>query len=306
MIRLNIKQNLLRDDPTHFVQPILESDQNTMTDVFYVDGTVTVGETAHLPITDLMIMRGYGVFDFTRTYRRRPFHLREHVERLFASARAIELDTPFTVDEIIAKVHETLALSTHPECFIRILVTGGDALDSITPLGQSRLVIMITQAQGYAPSDYQNGLKVVTTSQSRYLAGVKTLGYISAVRAMKEAKQAGAVEAIYTDVDGYVYEGTTTNIFIVSDGKIITPPLKSVLDGITRRLVFELAQPFFEVTETPFKVEQLYRADEVFITSSTKEVMPITRVDDLLIGDGKVGPVSQKLITLFQALTQNS
>jgi branched-chain amino acid aminotransferase len=277
-----------------------------MTDVFYVDGALTVGETAHLPVTDLMIMRGYGVFDFTRTYHRQPFHLREHIERLFASAHAIELDMPFTVEEIIAKVHEALALSTHPDCFIRILVTGGDGLDSITPSGQSRLTIVVTKAQDYALSDYQNGLKVITTTQSRYLAGVKTLGYISAVRAMKEAKQADAVEAIYVDSAGYVYEGTTTNIFIVSDGKIITPPLKNVLDGITRRIVFELSQPFFEVIEAPFKIDQLYGADEVFITSSTKEVMPITRVDDLLVGDGKVGAVSQKLITLFKALAQNS
>lgn len=277
-----------------------------MTDVFYVDGALTVGETAHLPVTDLMIMRGYGVFDFTRTYHRQPFHLREHVERLFASAHAIELDMPFAVEEIITKVHEALALSTHPDCFIRILVTGGDGLDSITPSGQSRLTIVVTKAQDYALSDYQNGLKVITTTQSRYLAGVKTLGYISAVRAMKEAKQADAVEAIYVDSAGYVYEGTTTNIFIVSDGKIITPPLKNVLDGITRRIVFELAQPFFEVIEAPFKIDQLYGADEVFITSSTKEVMPITRVDDLLVGDGKVGAVSQKLITLFKALAQNS
>lgn len=277
-----------------------------MTDVFYVDGKFTTGETAHLPVTDLMIMRGYGVFDFTRTYYGKPFHLRDHVERLFVSARAIELDTPFTVDEVIAKVNEALNLTTYPDSFIRILVTGGDGLDSITPSGQSRLTIMITKAHNYAPETYQSGLKVITTSQSRYLAGVKTLGYISAVRAMKEATKAEAAEAIYVDSAGYVYEGTTTNIFIVSEGKIITPPLHNVLDGITRRIVFELAQPFYEVVEAPFKLEQLYSANEVFITSSTKEVMPIVQVDDLLIGDGKVGAVSQKLVKLFNALTQNS
>jgi branched-chain amino acid aminotransferase len=277
-----------------------------MTDVFYVDGKFSVGEPAYLPINDLMVLRGYGVFDFTRTYHRRPFHLKAHVERLFASAHAIELATPFTMDEVIAKVQEALALSTYPECFIRILITGGDGVDSITPSGQSRLTIMVTKAHEYPDSDYQNGLKVITTNQPRYLAGVKTLGYISAVRAMQQATQADAVEAVYVDSAGYVYEGTTTNIFIVSEGKIITPPLKGVLDGITRRLVLELAQPFFEVIEAPFKVEQLYSADEVFITSSTKEIMPITRVDDLLIGDGKVGAVTQKLIVSFKALTHNS
>ena len=228
------------------------------------------------------------------------------VERLFASAHAIELAMPFTVEAIMNTVHEALALSTHPECFIRILVTGGEGVDSITPAGQSRLTVMVTEAHDYPESDYQNGLKVITTTQPRYLAGVKTLGYISAVRAMKQATQAGAVEAIYVDASGYVYEGTTTNIFIVSGGKIITPPLNGVLDGITRRLVFELAQPFFEAVEAPFKIEQLYGADEVFITSSTKEIMPITRVDDLLIGDGKVGAVAQKLITAFKALAYNS
>jgi branched-chain amino acid aminotransferase len=263
-----------------------------MTDVTLIDGT----PADSLPLTDLAILRGYGVFDFTRTYNRRPWRLRDHIRRLFVSAQAIDLVLPWTVAEVMAQVETAIAASHHADCFVRIIATGGDGVNSILPAGRPRLVICVTAVTAYPPAYYDAGIKLVTVQTPRYLPGVKCLNYIPAVRAQKQAAAQDAVEAIYVDQDR-VYEGTSTNLFIVAQGQVITPTLEGVLHGITRDDVMGLTA----VSERPLTRAELDAADEVFITSSSKGVMPVRAVDDVVYT--APGPHTTQIMTAFERLT---
>ena len=212
-----------------------------MNDTYYVEGKFVSADEARIPVNDLLVLRGYGIFDFTRTYNRKPFRLEAHIDRLFYSAEQIELNIHYTREELIAIVQETVARNTHhDESYIRILVTGGDTVDTVTPAGGVRLMVLVTPAKGFPEHCYTDGAKVITVDEPRYLPGVKSLAYIPAVRALKKANAQDAIEALYTD-NGYVREGTTSNVFAFFGNKVVTPGQK-ILAGITRQVVLELIQ----------------------------------------------------------------
>jgi branched-chain amino acid aminotransferase len=272
-----------------------------MTNVFYVDGNFVAGDDALIPITDLAVVRGYGVFDFMRTYGGVPFHLEQHVARLFRSAERIALDMPWTPDEVIGIVHETLARNDHAESSVRIVVTGGDSTDLITPLGRPRLIVLCLPAAPPPAEQYERGIKVITVDEHRYLPDAKTLNYIPAIRALKKAKASGAVEAIYTD-SGRALEGTTTNLFAFYGDTLVTPGA-GILPGITRGVVIDLAREHYTLVVRDLPVEQLYAADEVFITASNKQVMPVVQVDDHRIAEGTPGPRTRQIMNAFAQYT---
>ncbi len=273
-----------------------------MANIFYVDGEFVSSSDAALPVTDLAILRGYGVFDFFRTYGGKPFHLDEHLQRLRRSAALIDLELPWAHEEIKAIVIETVARNNLPECNVRILVTGGATDDFITPKDEPRLMVMVTPAAPPATHYYNDGAKVVTFETERYIPGAKTINYIPAIRAMKRARAVEAVEAIYVNRDGHALEGTTTNLFAFIGDKLVTPG-DGILWGITRSVVLELAQEMFPLEMRVLPVQELLTADEVFITASNKQVMPIVQVDDTVIGDGKPGPRTKQIMAKFAEFT---
>ncbi|PJF21784.1 MAG: amino acid aminotransferase [Phototrophicales bacterium] len=267
--------------------------------VYYVDGQFVEADSAAIPLSDLGVIRGYGVFDFTRTYHRQPFYLDEHIARLFRSAALIDLEIPWSQAEIRDIVQQTLAHNPHlTEAYIRIIVTGGDGLDSITLAERPRLIVLVNPATPPSQSAYQQGEKVITVREQRYLPQAKTLNYIPAIRAMKQAHKAGAIDAIYVDPQGHVLEGTTTNIFAFFGETLITPN-DNILDGITRMIVINLAQSVFDVQQRVLTLNDLYNADEVFITSSHKQILPIVQVDEHTIGNGIPGERTRRMMSLF-------
>lgn len=269
-----------------------------MGDVYYVDGQFVDADAACIPVSDLAVLRGYGIFDFLRTYNGQPFHLDAHIERLFQSADAIGLDMPWTRDEIKQLVWDTLARNDHPEYTIRIVVTGGDSPDFIMPNGAPRLAVLVTKARPPADHYYTQGAKIVTVRDSRYLPRAKSLNYIPAIRALKIAREAGAVEAIYVNPDSKALEGTTTNLFAFLGDTLVTPE-ESILPGITRGVVLELVRDVYPLAIRDLHLEELYRADEVFITASNKQIMPIVQVDDVSIGAGVPGPRTRQIMSMF-------
>ncbi|MCA9882462.1 MAG: aminotransferase class IV [Anaerolineae bacterium] len=273
-----------------------------MMSVYYVNGAYVDRDNALLPVTDLAILRGYGVFDYLRTYHGEPVSLEANVARLRQSATLIGLDYPWSDDEIAAIVRETLNHNDYPESSIRIVVTGGSSPDNIMPNGSPSLIVMVDAHKPNPDWWYTQGVKIVTANIARLYPGAKSINYIPAILARKKA-DANAVEVIYTTDTGHVLEGTTSNLFLVMDGKLITPHLERVLPGITRRTIINAASKEFVIEERDIDIDELYAANEAFITAANKRVVPVSTVDDRTIGDGQPGPVTQRVMALFDTVT---
>lgn len=267
--------------------------------ICYVNGAFKPVDEAYLPVQDLAILRGYGVFDFMRTYNGKPFKLYDHLLRLENSARLIELEMPAPVAEIEAIVYEALARNNLPEANIRVVITGGVTADGITPSSTPGLIVLITHVHLYPAECYEKGVKVITVELDRYLPGAKTINYIPAILALKKAKAAGALEALYINQQGHILEGTTTNFFIFQGDQLVTPG-DGILPGLTRDVVLKLARENFRVIERAVTFDDVSQAAEAFISASNKEVMPVHHVNELKIGDGNPGPRTRLIMKEFR------
>lgn len=273
-------------------------------DTYYIDGQFVTESDAVISVKDLAVLRGYGVFDFLRTYGKRPFHLEDHVRRLERSARLIGLALKWSRGEIVDIVEETLARSDHAECNIRILVTGGDSDDSITPMESPRLMVMVTGLHVMSPEWYTDGVKVITSHIERFIPGAKSINYIPGILALRDAREQGAVESVYVDAFGQVLEGTTSNFFGFIGDTVITPEA-GILPGVTRQVILNVIRKVFPLEVRGIQKNELMLLEEAFITSSNKEVVPVVRIDAIRLGDGKPGPRTRKVMALFREYTSS-
>lgn len=270
--------------------------------IYYVDGDFVEEQDAKLPLSDLIILRGYGVFDFLRTYGGRPFHLEDHIKRLQNSARLIGLACPWSSSEIIDITLQTIARNDYPEANIRLLITGGDSEDSISPGQQPRLVVTVGPVKRFPEQWYRDGVKIITARLNRYIPGAKSIDYIRAIVTLNDARAVGAVESVYVDIDDHVLEGTTSNLFAVIGGRLVTPA-EDILPGITRDVILELVKEDFQVELRNLPRAELLQAEEIFLASSNKEVLPVCQVDDQPFKSAP-GPVSGRVQGLFRAYTE--
>jgi branched-chain amino acid aminotransferase len=273
-----------------------------MANVYYVDGKFVPAAEAAIPINDLGLLRGYGVFDFMRTYNGKVIFIQDHIERLARSAREIGLELPWPKAEIIRLVGETLQRNDPVESSVRILVTGGSSPDFITPQGQPRLAIMVAPLSCYPAAWYSEGVKVITVRHNRPIPGAKSIDYIRAILVLAEAREKAAIEAVYVDSQGWVREGTTSNIFAFFGRTLVTPG-EGILSGITRQKVLGLAEGKYAVQVRDLQRGELVSADEVFITSSNRLIVPIVQVDEDGIGAGKPGERTRALMQSFADYT---
>ena len=271
-----------------------------MVQTYYVDGQFVAASEAVIPVDDLAIMRGFGVFDLLRTLNGQPLFLREHIRRLEDSAGRIGIQLLWSHRELIDIVLDTLHRNSFEESNVRIVVTGGSSTDFITPQGKPRLLVLVTQAPVLPEKWYADGVKIITFFSERSIPGAKSIDYIAATIALKKAQEQGATEAVYVDHKGHVLEGTTSNIFALIDGKLTTPGT-GILSGITRKAVLELAAKTFPVDIRDLGQDELTSAGEVFITGTNKMIVPVVQVDRASIGDGRPGRVTQ---TLTRALSK--
>ena len=270
--------------------------------ICYIDGSFIEAEKASLPVSDLVILRGYGVFDYMRTYGGRPFHLDAHIRRLLNSAQLIGLNCPWSSQEISRIVEATLERNSFQESNVRLMVTGGDSDDSITPGEKPRLLVMVKPVKEFPAQWYEQGIKIITTDITRHIPGAKSIDYIQAILALNKAGKTGAVESLYVNSQGNVLEGTTSNFFALIDGQLVTPR-DDILPGITRDVILNITEPVFRPLLRTVSRTELYKADELFLTSSNKEVLPVRQVDDVVIGTGKPGEITRKIQKLFRAYT---
>ena len=255
-------------------------------------------DKATISINDIAVLRGYSVFESLRTYDRRPFHLDQHLVRLYRSAKLIEMEIPWTTEQIVEVIQEIIARNTYRHAAIRLLVTGGESEDGILPSGKPLLAVLITPLGERDMERFAKGCKLITTKLQRISPEAKTANYIAAVRALKEAVRRDAADALFVNERENVLEATRSNFFIFR-GDILVTPRRGILIGITRNVVLELARSKFAVEERHILLEELALADEAFITSSSKEITPVVQIDDLIIGDGKPGPRTYKLEQRF-------
>ncbi|WP_245619866.1 aminotransferase class IV [Desulfobacter vibrioformis] len=262
----------------------------------YVDGKFLPWDKAVIPVDDLAVLRGYAVCDIIRTFGGRPYCLDEHVNRLLSSVTTIGLTPAWTKEEIKTIVFNVLEKNAHmDEANIRILVTGGSSPDFFSPADHPRLIVLVTDIPALPAHWYTKGVKVITFVQQRSLPDAKATNYIPAVLALKKAKAQGAAEALYMTRDKMVLEGTTSNLFALVDGTLVTPE-KGVLKGITRKTVLALGKKLFPVSEQDIALDTLLSASELFITGTNKGIVPVIQVDDHVIGTGMPGPGTRALM----------
>lgn len=272
--------------------------------ICYLNGEFVPLSQASLPLGDLGLVRGYGVFDYGCTYAGVPFRLRDHALRFEHSARAIRLDFPWRIEEVEALVHETLSRNPWADhAGYKLILTGGATPDGFTPAHKPSLAIIISPIKPYPAELVEAGSKLVSCEAVREFPTVKTLNYINAIIAMDRAREQGAVEALYRTPDGCVTECTRSNFFIFKDGQLITAH-ENVLAGVTRQVVLELAEDLGPIVYRNIRYAELVTAGEAFITSTTKEVMPVRQVDDIVIGAGVPGPYTRRLMELFRSYTR--
>jgi len=278
---------------------------NMLDSVCFSNGTFIAVSEAKIPVIDLAVMRGYGVFDSLRTYGGKPFRIENHLVRLERSAELIGLSIPWSKSEISEVILETLRRNNYPEAGVRIIVTGGETEDFFTPTGKPGLIVLVTPLQLYPKIYYSQGVKVATTELERYLPEAKTINYTSGKVAMSRAKvvDPDIIEVLCIDRNQRITEGIASNVFMFFGDALVTPE-SNILLGITRDVVLELADAMFKIELRNVFKSELIKADEIFITGSAKEIMPVTSVDGKTLCNGRCGPNTLRLMEKFQEMTR--
>ncbi|TWU66776.1 branched-chain-amino-acid transaminase [Crateriforma conspicua] len=279
----------------------------------YINGEYFSRENAKISVYDHGLLYGDGVFEGMRIYHGKVFRLREHLIRLWESARAIALEIPMSIDEMTAAVKETVKRNELEEGYIRLVVTRGGNQLGLDPFRceDPQVIIIADKISLYPEQYYTDGLDLVTAATIRNHPAalsprIKSLNYLNNIMAKIEGLRAGCIEALMLNHKGEVAECTGDNIFVVKDGVLMTPPIDAgILEGITRNAVIELAEKAdIDVRQIPLTRHDIFVADECFLTGSAAEVIPAVKLDGRHIGDGKPGPVTQRLNALFKDLVK--
>jgi branched-chain amino acid aminotransferase len=281
----------------------------------YIDGKIFSERDAKVSVFDHGFLYGDGVFEGIRAYHGRVFRLKEHIDRLYYSAKAILLEIPMTPEKMSRAVVEACRANKIRDGYIRLVVTRGVGTLGLNPRSckNPSVIIIADKIQVYPPELYSRGMEIVTVPTVRNLhsavnPAIKSLNYLNNILAKIEANNAGVEEAVMLNVEGFVAECTADNLFIVKNGELFTPPLSAgALYGITRQTVIELArQNGLKVSEPNLTRYDLFCADECFLCGTGAEIMPVIKIDKRVIGSGKPGILTRNLVSEYHALTETS
>ena len=281
----------------------------------FIDGKYCDERDAKISVFDHGLLYGDGIFEGIRAYNGRVFRLKEHIDRLFCSARSILLKIPMAHADIMAAIVETCRRNRIRDGYIRLVVTRGVGTLGLNPnrCKDPSVLSIAGKMQLYPTELYQRGMEIVTVPTVRNLhsalnPAIKSLNYLNNILAKIEANNAGCEEAIMLNAEGFVAECTGDNIFIVKEKRLLTPPLSAgALYGITRGVVMDLAaQSGLTVGEPDLTRYDLFNADECFLTGTGAELVPVVKIDGRVVGTGKPGPVTESLVAQYRALTKAS
>lgn len=277
----------------------------------YIDGKYCDKEDARISVFDHGLLYGDGVFEGIRIYHGNVFKLKEHIMRLYDSAKAIALEIPMEEKKMEEAVLKTVEINGKESGYIRLVVTRGEGTLGLDPgsCKKPKVIIIVGDIQLYPEELYTHGVKIITASTRRIPPEcldprIKSLNYLNNILAKIEARRSGATEALMLTKEGLVAECTADNIFLVKSARLLTPhPCKGALAGITMRTVFEIAKAGgIECKEADISQYDLYTADECFMTGTGAEIVPVVDVDGRLIGNGRPGPLTLSLIKDFKRL----
>jgi branched-chain amino acid aminotransferase len=281
----------------------------------YLDGKFVEQRDAKISVFDHGLLYGDGIFEGIRAYNGRVFKLKEHIDRLFYSAKSILLNIPMSHSELMRATVETCRRNKIRDGYIRLVVTRGVGTLGLNPnrCKNPSVIIIADKIQLYPPAFYQRGLDIVTVPTVRNLhsavnPAIKSLNYLNNILAKIEANNAGCEEAIMLNAEGFVSECTGDNVFIVKENLLQTPPLSAgALYGITRRVVMQIGiEGGLSVSEPNLTRHDLFNADECFLTGTGAELIPVVKIDGRVIGSGKPGAITKKLVAQYRALTKAS
>jgi branched-chain amino acid aminotransferase len=281
--------------------------------VIYLNGDFVTKENAKVSVYDHGFLYGDGIFEGIRIYNGNIFKCKEHLDRLYDSAKSIMLDIPLAYEEMEQALIETIRRNGLRDGYIRLLVSRGPGNLGLDPkrCPKAWVIIIVEQLAIYPEEAYKNGLVSVSVSQRRNIPDalnpkIKSLNYLNNILVKIQANLAGVGEAIMLNAQGYVAEGSSDNIFIVKKGIVYTPPCYvGALEGITRAAIIELcAKLGYTLKEEPFTLHDVYVADEVFFTGTAAEVIAVREVDGRTIGSGQAGPITTHLLSEFRKIVE--
>ena len=281
--------------------------------LIYLDGKLVKKEDAKVSVFDHGVLYGDGVFEGIRSYNCLVFKLKEHMDRLYASAQGISLKIPMKKEEMVKAIITTLKANKLKDAYIRLVVTRGKGDLGLDPNNCSKpTIFIITDKIALYPADlYKKGLRIVTVPTRRNIPEalnpqIKSLNYLNNILGKIEAVRAGVSEAVMLDQNGFVTECTGDNIFMIKNKTLLTPPVHAgVLNGITRSVVLTLAPKVgLKAQESTLTRFDLFTADELFLTGTAAEIIPVVEMDGRMIGDGGVGSDTLKLISEFKKVTK--
>ena len=270
-----------------------------MTNLCSINGLIQPADEGVVGISDLALQRGYGVFDFGRTYRGKLFHFNENIRRLRKSAKELGLEISSTDEEITNTAIELIEKSELAIPSVRLLLTGGYSAS----LGQPNFIMIAEELPTYPEDSYTKGIRLITERYQRELPQVKSINYLNSIRLDQKKRESGAMDLLYYN-EKSITESPKSNFFAFKENTLITPK-DNILLGITRKVILSLAADYFNIEIRDIPIDELGSLDEVFLTSTSKRVMPVTDIDGKAVGEGCVGRRTIKLMDLFDQYTES-
>ncbi|MDI9864504.1 aminotransferase class IV [Flectobacillus sp. DC10W] len=267
-----------------------------MQEFIYLNDAFVKAEDAKIHVSDLALVRGYGIFDFFRAIDGKAIFLEDHLDRFENSARLMGLPIPATRDQLRAIILESIQRHPLPLLGIKMILTGGFSADGYLPAETSNLIVT---AKPFEFKNPDKGMKLLSLEYKREIPEIKTLNYIVPIRIQPQLRAQQADDVLYHQ-NGIISESSRSNIFIVKDN-IIATPKDGALFGVTRKHIIKLASRFYTVEERDVSFKEYLQADEVFTTGSTKRIVPIAQTDEIVFNNGQTGPVTKHLQELFLA-----
>ena len=255
---------------------------------FWINGKIKATSEAMIHVSDLGLLRGMGIFDYFLVEKGKAIFMKEHIDRFFRSAKHLDMTIPVSKSELAAAIKEVLQVNKEKNAAIRIVLTGGYAADGYTYNGQNNLLILQHNFVAHDPGLHQRGMHLMTYSHQRILPEVKSTNYLLPIILKKDMDAISADDVLY-HFDNRVSETSRANFFIIDSKGVLITSVGNVLKGITRNKTIEVARQVMEVEVRPFTIEEMWAAEEAFITSTTKGILAVTKIDNKVFGNGQPG-----------------